>query len=76
MDAGARVRKESSMAKVLATETLLRTADRAMQIHGGHGLNKTLPIEKIFRLARSMTVYEGTSEINKLTIAKEMGLPT
>ncbi|MEM6496017.1 MAG: acyl-CoA dehydrogenase family protein [Pseudomonadota bacterium] len=75
-DTGARVRKESSMAKVLATETLLRTADRAMQIHGGHGLNKTLPIEKIFRLARSMTVYEGTSEINKLTIAKEMGLPT
>jgi alkylation response protein AidB-like acyl-CoA dehydrogenase len=75
-DSGARVRKESSMAKVLATETLLRTADRAMQIHGGHGLNKTLPIEKIFRLARSMTVYEGTSEINKLTIAKEMGLPT
>ena len=74
-DSGARVRKESSMAKVLATETLLRTADRAMQVHGGHGLNKTLPIEKIFRLARSMTVYEGTSEINKITIAKEMGLP-
>ena len=75
-DGGRRVRKESSMAKVLATETLLRTADRAMQIHGGHGLNKTLPIEKIFRLARSMTVYEGTSEINKITIAKELGLPT
>ena len=75
-DNGARVRKESSMAKVLATETLLRTADRAMQIHGGHGLNKAQPIEKLFRLARSMTVYEGTSEINKLTIAKEMGLPT
>lgn len=63
------------MAKVLATATLLRVADRTMQIHGGPGLNKARSIEKIYRLARSMTVYEGTTEINKVTIAKELGLP-
>ncbi len=63
------------MARILATETLYRVADRTIQVYGGHGLDKVQPIEKIFRLARSMTVYEGTSVINKLTIAEELGLP-
>lgn len=74
-DRGERVRKEASMAKILATETLYRVADRTIQVFGGHGLDKALPVEKIYRLARAMTVYEGTTEINKLTIAKELGLP-
>lgn len=74
-DAGERVRKEASMAKILATETLYRVADRTIQVFGGHGLDKALPVEKVYRLARAMTVYEGTTEINKLTIAKELGLP-
>lgn len=74
-DSGERVRKEASMAKILATETLYRVADRTIQVFGGHGLDKALPVEKIYRLARAMTVYEGTTEINKLTIAKELGLP-
>ena len=63
------------MAKLLATETLYRVADRSIQVLGGSGLDKELPEEKIFRLARAMRVYEGTSEIQKLTIAKELGLP-
>ena len=75
LDRKERVRKESSMAKLLATETLYRVADRSIQILGGSGLDKELPEEKIFRLARAMRVYEGTSEIQKLTIAKELGLP-
>lgn len=75
LDRGERARKEASMAKILATETLYRVADRAIQVLGGSGLDKELPEEKIFRLARSMRVYEGTSEIQKLTIAKELGLP-
>ena len=75
LDREERVRKESSMAKLLATETLYRVADRSIQVLGGSGLDKELPEEKIFRLARAMRVYEGTSEIQKLTIAKELGLP-
>jgi alkylation response protein AidB-like acyl-CoA dehydrogenase len=75
LDRGERVRKESSMAKILATETLYRVADRAVQVLGGNGVDKELPEERIFRLARTMRVYEGTSEIQKITIAKELGLP-
>jgi len=75
LDRGERVRKESSMAKILATETLYRVADRAVQVLGGNGLDKELPEESIFRLARAMRVYEGTSEIQKITIARELGLP-
>lgn len=76
LDRGERVRKESSMAKILATETLFRVADRAVQVLGGNGVDKALPEERIFRLARTMRVYEGTSEIQKITIAKELGLPS
>jgi alkylation response protein AidB-like acyl-CoA dehydrogenase len=75
LDRGDRVRKEAAMAKILATETLYRVADRAIQINGGNGLDKELPEESIFRLARSMRIYEGTTEIQKLTIAGELGLP-
>lgn len=75
LDRGERARKEAAMAKILATETLYRVADRTIQVMGGNGLDKELPVEKIFRLARAMRVYEGTTEIQKLTIAKELGLP-
>ena len=75
LDRGERARKEAAMAKILATETLYRVADRTIQVLGGNGLDKALPFEKIFRLARTMRVYEGTTEIQKLTIAKELGLP-
>ena len=54
LDRGERVRKESSMAKILATETLFRVADRAVQVLGGNGVDKELPEERIFRLARTM----------------------
>ena len=46
-----------------------------IQVMGGNGIDKALPIEKIFRLARAMRVYEGTTEIQKITIAKDIGLP-
>ena len=75
IDRGERARKEAAMAKILATEALYRVADRTIQVMGGNGLDKELPVEKIFRLARAMRVYEGTTEIQKLTIAKELGLP-
>jgi acyl-CoA dehydrogenase len=75
IDRGEKARKEVAMAKILGTETLYRVADRMIQVLGGNGIDKALPIEKIFRLARSMRIYEGTTEIHKLTIAKELGLP-
>lgn len=75
LDRGERVRKEAAMAKILATEMLYRVADRVIQVNGGNGLDKELPEESIFRLARSMRIYEGTTEIQKLTIARELGLP-
>lgn len=67
--------KESAMAKVLATEMLYRVADRAMQVHGGIGLTQEMPEARIFCLARSMRVYEGTTEIQKRMIARELDLP-
>jgi alkylation response protein AidB-like acyl-CoA dehydrogenase len=74
-DRGEKARKEVAMAKILGTETLFRVADRMIQVMGGNGIDKALPIEKIFRLARAMRVYEGTTEIQKITIAKDIGLP-
>ncbi|HLA48880.1 MAG: acyl-CoA dehydrogenase [Nitrospinae bacterium RIFCSPLOWO2_12_39_15] len=64
--------KESSMAKLYASETANRCAYRALQIHGGYGYTKDFPLERYYRDARVTTLYEGTSEIQRLTIAKEL----
>jgi len=74
MDQGEPVIGESSMAKWYATNMLYRLADRAVQIHGGMGVMKELPLERIFRLARILRIVEGTDEIQKETIAKSLEL--
>ncbi|OGF56319.1 MAG: hypothetical protein A2Z21_03940 [Candidatus Fraserbacteria bacterium RBG_16_55_9] len=74
MDQGESVVDESSMAKWYATNMLYRMADRAVQIHGGMGVMKELPIERIFRFARILRIVEGTDEIQKETIAKSLEL--
>jgi len=71
-DAGIRITKESACCKYFATEALWRIADRVMQIHGGYGYIKEYPIERLFRDARLLRIYEGTSQIQQLIIAKEM----
>ncbi len=71
-DAGFRITKESACSKYFATEALWRIADRVMQIHGGYGYIKEYPIERLFRDARLLRIYEGTSQIQQLIIAKEM----
>jgi len=71
-DAGFRITKESACAKYFATEALWRIADRVMQIHSGYGYIKEYPIERLFRDARLLRIYEGTSQIQQLIIAKEM----
>ena len=72
---GARYTLEASMAKLFASETAMKCAHRAVQIHGGMGFSKELPLERYFRDAKITEIYEGTSEIQRLVIARhELGL--
>jgi acyl-CoA dehydrogenase len=66
--------KESSMVKLNNTEMVNRVADRAVQIYGGMGLLTEGPVERIFRLVRMLRIVEGTSEIQRLVIARSLGL--
>ena len=71
-DAGVTVTKLSAQAKLYASEAAVRATDRAIQIHGGYGFTKDYPVEKYYRDVRLCTVGEGTSEIQKLVIAKQL----
>jgi butyryl-CoA dehydrogenase len=68
-DRGVRHTKESSMAKLFASEAANRVADKAVQIHGGMGYSKELDVERHFRDARITEIYEGTSEIQRIVIS-------
>ncbi len=63
---------EASMAKVYATEAAWRACDRMLQIHGGYGYVKEYPIERYLRDARVTRIYEGTSEVQRIVIAREL----
>ena len=63
---------EASMAKLLASENCNKAAYEAMQIHGGIGVFKESRIERIFRDARVTTIYEGTSEVQRMIIARQV----
>ncbi|MBI3403403.1 MAG: acyl-CoA dehydrogenase family protein [Acidobacteria bacterium] len=69
---GARTTLESSMAKLYASETAVRVADDCVQIHGGYGFVKDYPAEKYFRDVKLTTIGEGTSEIQRLVIARQL----
>lgn len=71
-DQGLNVIKEAAMAKLLGSEVYNRTADKAVQIHGGIGYMKDYPIERFYRDARITKIYEGTSEIQKNIIAAQI----
>jgi len=71
-DQGEDVRKESYMCKYFGDEMSFRAADRCMQIHGGMGLTKDLPIEQFFRDQRSMVITEGPTEILKMALARQI----
>ncbi|MEW6405910.1 MAG: acyl-CoA dehydrogenase [Chloroflexota bacterium] len=72
---GGRYTLEASMAKLFASETAMWVAHQAVQIHGGMGYSKELPIERYFRDAKITEIYEGTSEIQRLVISRaELGL--
>jgi acyl-CoA dehydrogenase len=74
-DAGApreRLTRAASQAKYYATEAAGRIVDQAVQIHGGQGLVRGRTVERLYRDVRALRIYEGTSEIQKLIIAREM----
>jgi len=71
-DRGHRVTRESAMAKLFASEMAVRTADQALQIHGGYGFIKDYPVEKFYRDVKLCTIGEGTSEIQRLVIARQL----
>ena len=69
-ETGERFTLEASMAKLFASETAMFCAHAAVQIHAGMGYSKELPIERYFRDAKITEIYEGTSEIQRLVIAR------
>lgn len=71
-DQGKPARRAASMAKVFAAEVAMRTASRAVQIHGGAGYIADFPVERIFRDAKITEIGEGTSEIQRMVIAREI----
>jgi alkylation response protein AidB-like acyl-CoA dehydrogenase len=71
-DRGARTTLESAMAKLYASEIAVRAADDCVQIHGGYGFVKDYPAEKYFRDVKLTTIGEGTSEIQRLVIARQL----
>ncbi|MFN7936537.1 MAG: acyl-CoA dehydrogenase family protein [Bryobacteraceae bacterium] len=71
-DAGHRVTSESAMAKLFASEAAVSICNEALQIHGGYGFIKDYPVEKFYRDVKLMTIGEGTSEIQRLVIARQL----
>jgi len=71
-DRGVRMTREASMAKLFASELAVRVANEAVQIHGGYGFIKDYPVEKYYRDVKLFTIGEGTSEIQRMVIAREL----
>jgi alkylation response protein AidB-like acyl-CoA dehydrogenase len=72
LDQGKRVTRQSAMAKLFASEAAVRIANEAVQIHGGYGFIKDYPVEKFYRDVKLCTIGEGTSEIQRLVIARQL----
>jgi acyl-CoA dehydrogenase len=75
LDQGLRNSKVSSMAKRFAADSAMEICVDAVQVYGGYGFIKEYPVEKLMRDAKIMQLYEGTSQIQRLVIAKEVLLP-
>ena len=71
-DAGRNIVKEAAMAKLFASRTAAEAAERAVQIHGGYGYTKDYKVERLFRDAKITELYEGTSEIQRIVIARQI----
>jgi alkylation response protein AidB-like acyl-CoA dehydrogenase len=71
-DKGLKYGKQSAMAKVYAAETAMWVTTKAIQIHGGYGYTTDYPVERYFRDAKITEIYEGTSEIQRIVISREV----
>jgi hypothetical protein len=71
-DRGEHVRQFSAMSKLFASETAMWAATEAIQIFGGYGYIKEYPVERLFRDAKATEIYEGTSEVQRIVIAREL----
>ncbi len=71
-DQGKRFTKEAAMAKLYASEAAVRSADMSLQIHGGSGYSRDFPVERYYRDAKITAIYEGTSEIQRVVISREI----
>ena len=71
-EAGLPFTREAAMAKLWCSEAAQRAVSRAVQLHGGNGYTDAYPVERLFRDARVQTIYEGTSEVQRLVIAREV----
>jgi len=71
-DCGQDYATDSAIAKLVASELASQVADQALQIHGGYGYTKDYKVERLYRDARITRIYEGTSEIQKLVIARSL----
>lgn len=69
---GARITREAAMAKLVATESAQQVIDQAVQLLGARGIVRGEPVERLYREIRALRIYEGTSEIQKLVIAKQL----
>ncbi len=67
----ARVTREAAIAKLVATENAQRVIDRSVQLHGGAGVMRGTPVERLYREVRALRIYEGATEVQKLVIARE-----
>jgi acyl-CoA dehydrogenase len=74
-DQGRRATLQSSFAKLVAADTVMKVTTDAVQVFGGYGYMKEYPVEKLMRDAKLFQIYEGTSQIQRLVIAKEIFLP-
>ena len=72
IDKGQKSRWQASLAKAYATEAAVRTTSKAIQIHGAMGLSDEYPVERYFRDARTMTIPEGTTQMQKLIVWRDI----
>jgi alkylation response protein AidB-like acyl-CoA dehydrogenase len=71
-DAGERVTRLAAMAKLLATDTAMAAATDAIQVHGGTGYTAELCVERLFREAKVMQIFEGTNQVQRHVIARSL----
>jgi alkylation response protein AidB-like acyl-CoA dehydrogenase len=71
-ETGQRFSRQAAIAKLYASEAAWRICDRALQIHGGYGYTKDFPVERNLRDVRVTRIYEGTSEIQRIVISRDL----